>query len=211
MIEKDANLAELLKSSLTSNLNISETVNHSIINITIFWKCATSPFICLHVNCFNILRFFAEVSTKLQKIPFFRQFNDHCTGGEDGNLTNEPIFSIYFFRSNCCGINFWIWKYSKFVFMWSHLWSNLVCKIPQFLAKRYRFWQFIILFQKVDTLRLLKICIIFCPPAGVKDYSRWTIVNCYWTYIFKGSIYKFSSKHISRTAILTQALVITCE
>ena len=48
------------------------------------------------------------------------------------------------------------------------MWSILVCKIPQFLAKSYRFGQLIILFQKVDTLRLLKIHNIFSLPAGAK-------------------------------------------
>ena len=38
-----------------------------------------------------------------------------------------------------------------------------------------------------------------------------SLVNWYCTYIFKGSKYRFSSKHFSRTAILTQASVITCE
>ena len=32
-----------------------------------------------------------------------------------------------------------------------------------------------------------------------------SVVNCYCTYIFKGANYRFSSKHFSRTAILTQA------
>ena len=31
-----------------------------------------------------------------------------------------------------CNIHFWIWKYSKIIFMWSPLWAILVCKIPQF-------------------------------------------------------------------------------
>ena len=52
--------------------------------------------------------------------------------------------------------------------MWSHLWPLLVCKIPQFLAKSYRCRQLITLFQKVDTLRLLKIYKMFCLPAGAK-------------------------------------------
>ena len=52
--------------------------------------------------------------------------------------------------------------------MWSPLCSILVCKIPQFLVKTYRFGQLIIHFQKVDTLRLLKIYIMFCPPARAK-------------------------------------------
>ena len=52
--------------------------------------------------------------------------------------------------------------------MCSPSWSILVCKIPQFLAKSYRFGQLIMIFQKVDTLRLLKIYIMFCPPARAK-------------------------------------------
>ena len=33
-----------------------------------------------------------------------------------------------------CNIHFWIWKYSKFIFMWCPIWSTLVCKIPQFFG-----------------------------------------------------------------------------
>ena len=57
---------------------------------------------------------------------------------------------------------------SEFIFMWSPLWSILVCKIPQFWAKSYRFRQLITLFYKADTLRLLKIYIMFYPPDGAK-------------------------------------------
>ena len=52
--------------------------------------------------------------------------------------------------------------------MWSPLRSILVCQIAQFLAKSYQIGQLMIFFQKVDTLRLLKIYIMFCPPAGAK-------------------------------------------
>ena len=52
--------------------------------------------------------------------------------------------------------------------MWFPIWSILVCKTPQVLAKICRFGQLIILFSKVDTLRLLKIYIMFCSPAGAK-------------------------------------------
>ena len=52
--------------------------------------------------------------------------------------------------------------------MWSPLQSILVCKIPQFLVKSYRFRQLITRFQKADTLRLLNIYMMFCPPAGAK-------------------------------------------
>ena len=52
--------------------------------------------------------------------------------------------------------------------MWSPCWSILACKIPQFFDKNYRFRQLITLFQKVDTLRLLRIYIMFCTPARAK-------------------------------------------
>ena len=76
---------KFLKNYSTSNTHTSETVSHSIINNTNFWKCVTRPFRCIYVNCFNRLRFLAEVSTKLQKMHFFRQFKDHNSGREHGN------------------------------------------------------------------------------------------------------------------------------
>ena len=91
--------------SVTSNPNISKTVSHSIINYTIFGKTVTRHFRCMYVNCFDRLRFFAEVSTKLQKMHFFRQFKDHNSGGKYGNWTNDPIIFIYFFHCNVCNIN----------------------------------------------------------------------------------------------------------
>ena len=47
-------------------------------------------------------------------------------------------------------------------------WTILIGKIPQFFVKSYQFRQLIILFLKVDTLRLLKIYVMFCPPARAK-------------------------------------------
>ena len=45
-------------------------------------------------------------------------------------------------------------------------------------GKSYRFGQSITLFQKVDTLRLLKIHIIVCPRKGAKKGIRsWTNTN----------------------------------
>ena len=126
------------------------------------------PFRCIYVNCFNRRIFLNEVSTKLQKMNFFRQFKDHNSGKKHGNYTNDPIYFIFFFRSNCFYYSLLNLKISKFIFMRSPLWSVLVCKTPQFLAKSYRFGQLIILSQKEDTLRLLKIYIIFCHFNGAK-------------------------------------------
>ena len=98
---------------------------------------------------------------------FFRQFKDHNSGKENENYKNDPIFSSTFSALPACNIHFWIWKYLK-LFSISFVWSILICKIPQFFAKSYWFGQLIILFQKVDTLRLLKIYIMFCLTAGAK-------------------------------------------
>ena len=123
----------------TSNPSIYKTVSHSIINNTIFWKCVTRPFRCIDENCFNRLRFLANVSTKSQKMHFFRKFR---TITQEKNLKTRqmtPFFSSTFSAPTVCNIPFWIWKYPKFIFMWSPLWSILVCKILQFLAKSSQF------------------------------------------------------------------------
>ena len=98
----------------------------------------------IYVNCFNRLRFIAEVSAKFQKCTFLDNLRTREENMETRQIT--PIFSSTFSDLTVCNIHFWIWKYSKFIFMWSPLWSILVCKIPQFLAKSYRFRQLITLF-----------------------------------------------------------------
>ena len=65
--KKMLNQQKFLKNSSTSNIHTSETLSRSIINNTNFWKFVTRPFRSLYVNCFNRLRFLAEVRTKLQK------------------------------------------------------------------------------------------------------------------------------------------------
>ena len=66
-------------------LQTSETASHSIINNTIFWKGVARPFRCTYVSRFFRLEFCAEFSTKLQKMHFVRQFEDHNSGREHGN------------------------------------------------------------------------------------------------------------------------------
>ena len=137
------------------------------------------PSRCTYVNCFRP-KFLAEVSTKLQKTHFLEYLK---TITQEGNMETRqmtPFFSSTFSDLTVCNIHFWIWKYSKFIFMWCPVWSILVCKIPQFLAESYRFRQLITLLQKVDTLRLLKIFIMFCPHVGAKypflGSSSWTMI-----------------------------------
>ena len=117
--------------------HLSKTVSHSIINKNIFWKYVTRPFRCIYVNCFNRLRFLAEVNTQLQQM----NFNDNLR-----IITQEKNMGTIFSTLTVCNIHFLIWKYWKFIFIWPHLWLILVCKISQCLAKSYRYWRLIILF-----------------------------------------------------------------
>ena len=49
---------------------ISWTVDQTLINHIIFWKSIMRNFRGRYVDCFNRLKFLAEVSTKLQKMHF---------------------------------------------------------------------------------------------------------------------------------------------
>ena len=98
---------------------------------------------------------------KTQYLPnhtFFRRFKDHNSGTEQVNQRNDLLFLSTF---SALFVTF----ISEFENPHFHI---LVCNIPKFLAKCQRSGQLIILFQKIDMLRLLKICIMFCPPAGAK-------------------------------------------
>ena len=115
--------------------NISWTVAESPKNHTIFWKSVMRTFRCIYENCFQRLRFLAEVSTKLHEMHPFRIFKDHNSVRKHGSSTNDPIFSPTFATPTVCNIHICIWKKSKFNFIWSPLWPILVCKIPQFWVK----------------------------------------------------------------------------
>ena len=93
---------------MTSNTNISEAVSHSIVNNTIFWKCVTRPFRCIYVNYFNKLRFFAEVSKKLQKCTFLDNLRTITQEGNKETRQMTPFFSSNFSDLTVCNIHFWI-------------------------------------------------------------------------------------------------------
>ena len=72
---------KFLKNSSISSTHTFETLSRSIINNTNFCKCVTRPFRCMHVNCFNQLRYLADVSTKLQKMHFLDNLRTITPGG----------------------------------------------------------------------------------------------------------------------------------
>ena len=93
----------------------------------IFWKSVMRTFRCIHVNCFNRLRFLAEVRTKLQNCTFLDNLK---TTTQEGNMDTRqitPFFSSFFFRCNCLKHSF---KYLKIVKIHFHVVPPLV----------YSFW-----------------------------------------------------------------------
>ena len=99
----------------------------------IFWETVIETFRSIYVNCFNTLRFLADVSTKLQKMHFLD--NLRTITQEESAETNGPVFLSTFSVLIVCNIHFYILKLPKFVFSWSLLWSILVFKIHQFWAE----------------------------------------------------------------------------
>ena len=81
--------------------NISWTVAQTPINHIIFWKSVMRTFRCIYVNCFNRLRFLAEVSTKLQKMHFFGQLGIIAQKWNMETRQMTPFFASTFFSSNC--------------------------------------------------------------------------------------------------------------
>ena len=150
------------------------------INRTIFWKILMSTFRCLYVDCFKILRFLAELSTKLQKNHFFDNLR---TITQEGNMETElmtSFFSSTFSTVTFYDIHFCIWKWSKLILMWSPLgpfWSVKYLNLDQKLLIRTAHH----IFQESRHPEITKIHIMFCPLRGAKKgISSWTNIPKYY-------------------------------
>ena len=87
-------------------------------------------------------------------------------GGDTETRQMTPYFSSTFSALTVCNIHFCICL------------DHSGLKNTAIAGKSYRFGQSFILFQKIDTLRLLKIHIIFCPPSvAKKSISSRTMVE----------------------------------
>ena len=64
--------------------NVSSVVAQTPINHTISWKSVMRLLRCIYGNCFQRLRFLAEVSTKLHEMHVFRTFKGHNSGRKHG-------------------------------------------------------------------------------------------------------------------------------
>ena len=90
----------------------------------------------IHINCFNRLRFLAEVRTKLKKCAFLDNLRTITQerNMEAGQMT--PSFSFTFSALTVCDIPFVLENSQNSFSCDPHI---LVCKIPQLWAKSYRF------------------------------------------------------------------------
>ena len=86
----------------------------------------------------NRFRFLAEVSTNLQKMPYFQQFKDHNSGGKKNKLDKWPHFFHLIFEL-CLWYSFSNLKNIKICFHGvPPLQSILVCKVTEF--QRWKLW-----------------------------------------------------------------------
>ena len=99
--------------------SISWTLAQPPINHIIFSKTVTRTFRCIYVNCFNRLRFLDEGSAQnCRKWTFFGHFKDYNSGSMETRQM-APFFSSTFSTLTVCNIHFYIWKWSKFIFLMS--------------------------------------------------------------------------------------------
>ena len=99
---------------------------------------------------------------------FFQQFQDHNSGREHENYTNDPIFFHLLFLLYLLVTFISEFENTLNSFSNSLLRSILVYKIPQFLQKLLIWTAHQTFPESRDTLRLPKIYIMFCLPAGAK-------------------------------------------
>ena len=126
---------------MTSNTNI-----HSTINNTIFCKCVTRSFRFIYVNCFNRLRFLAEVRTFLDNLKTITQ---------EGNMVTRQMTHLLFL-------------FVIFISEFENTQNSFSCGPPFGLFWSVKYLNFWPKATHSDSLRLLEIYIMFCSPAGAK-------------------------------------------
>ena len=114
-------------------------ISRTPIKNTIFWKSMTRSFKWIKINCFNVFRFFPEVSTNFKKMHYFGQFKNHNSGKKNIKLYKWhhffdllfeflPVIFIFVFE-NCRKFIFMGFSFRPF---WSSKYLNfggVSCKI----------------------------------------------------------------------------------
>ena len=89
-----------------------------------------------------------------------------------------PFLST-FWAITVCDIHFCISKWTKFFFVYSHLWSTLVCKMSEFRTKATDSDKPPYYSKKKKTLRRLIVHIVFCHSRGAKKNTIRSCTNSY--------------------------------
>ena len=114
------------------------------------------------------LDFVVDISTKFKKCTFFN--NLRIITQEGGNMKTTQMIAFFHLLFLLYLLVTLISEFENTLNLFSNslLWSIPVSRIPQIFAKSYWFGQLSIFFRKVDSLRLLKIYIMFYLPAAAK-------------------------------------------
>ena len=100
---------------------------------------------------------------------------------QEGNMQTRqmtPFFSSTFCNLTVCNIHFWIWKYWKFVFMWSPLRSILACKISKYLVRTYQFREFVTFFYRHPEVTKNLYYVLYIRRSQIPIFlGSWTIIN----------------------------------
>ena len=92
-------------------VNISWTVDQTFVNDIIFWKSLMRTFRGIYANCFNRLRFFAEISRNCKKCTLLDKLRTINSG--EGNMETRKMiqfFHLLFSALTVYNIHFCIWK-----------------------------------------------------------------------------------------------------
>ena len=100
--------------------NITWTVAQAPINHVIFWKSVMWTFRCIYVNCFNTLRFLAEVSTKLKKRT---SLDNLRTITQEGNMETRQMTTFFHLLSP-------LWLFVTFIFVFENCYISFSCGPP---------------------------------------------------------------------------------
>ena len=151
--------------------NISWKVAQTPISHITSCKSVMRTFRYIYVNCFNRLSFLCLGQHKIAKNALFWTIKGSSLRKETWKLDKWPyVFHLIFL----------LWLLVSSISKFENGQNSFSCGPPFFASsifgKSSRFWQPTILFFKEETLRLLKIHIMFCPARKAKKGIRSWII-----------------------------------
>ena len=164
---------------------INQYVSQTPINHIIFWKSVMRTFRYIYVNCFNRLRFLAEVNTDCKKDNFLDNLSTKTWQGNMETRAMTPFFSSTFSALTVFNIHFLYLKLVKIYFHVAPFCFILVSKIPQFWTKTTNS-DSPLCFSRKGHPEVIHV--MLCPPRGAKKGIS------SWTSNVKNLIHDFGSK-----------------